>query len=61
MDKKPAIKTAGKLLALYCAAPLLLLSFSACARTDKVTIYATARAGGWLWAREETGAAGKAG
>ncbi len=61
MDKKPAIKTAGKLLALCCVAPLLLLSFSACARTDKITIYATARAGGWLWAREETGAAGKAG
>lgn len=28
-----------------------LLALSACAKTDKLVIYATARGGGWLWAR----------
>ncbi|MBU2572958.1 MAG: 5'-nucleotidase C-terminal domain-containing protein [Elusimicrobia bacterium] len=31
----------------------LLLSLTACAKTDKVIIYATARSGGWLWARPD--------
>ncbi|MBI4803447.1 MAG: bifunctional metallophosphatase/5'-nucleotidase [Elusimicrobia bacterium] len=31
----------------------LLLSLSACSKTDKVIIYATARSGGWLWARPD--------
>ncbi len=32
-------------------AALLLFSLSACTKTDKIIIYATARSGGWLWAR----------
>ena len=35
-------------------AALMLFSLSACSKTDKITIYATARSGGWLWARPET-------
>jgi 2',3'-cyclic-nucleotide 2'-phosphodiesterase (5'-nucleotidase family) len=35
---------------------LCLFSFSSCAKTDKLTIYATARSGGWLWSRSEPGA-----
>lgn len=38
-------------LALLC-----LLSVSACTKTDKLVIYATARSGGWLWSRPEPGA-----
>ena len=33
----------------------LLSSFAACSKTEKVTIYATARSGGWLWSRPEPG------
>jgi len=44
-----------------CAAFLILFSLSACSRTDKITIYATARSGGWLWARPDPNARGKAG
>lgn len=32
-------------------AALALFSLAACSRTENITIYATARAGGWLWAR----------
>ena len=35
-------------------AALMLFSFSACSKTDKITIYATARSGGWLWSRPGT-------
>ena len=62
MIKRQTIKAAGNIPAfrLLCfVAPLILLSFTACSRTDKITIYATARAGGWLWARAEPGAVGK--
>ena len=37
--------------------PLCLLLLSACSKTGKLTIYATARSGGWLWARPEPGSA----
>ncbi|HBB67156.1 MAG: hypothetical protein A2X28_10425 [Elusimicrobia bacterium GWA2_56_46] len=36
-------------------AALLLPFLAACSKTNKVTIYATARSGGWLWARSESG------
>lgn len=40
---------------LFLFLPLCLLLLSACSKTDKLTIYATARSGGWLWARPEPG------
>ncbi len=36
---------------LRALAALMLVSLSACTKADKITIYATARSGGWLWAR----------
>jgi len=50
--KKTASSRVSVFLPLYALGVLpLLLSFSACSRTDKITLFATARAEGWLWSR----------
>ena len=42
-------------------AAAILVSLSACSKTDKIIIYATARSGGWLWARPAADAQNKKG